>query len=217
MIARHIHHALAQVHELQQKVLEKQRFKGYSGRARAMGGTVALLAAVLMGSDFYPQTNISHFLGWGAVFAVAIFLNYGALVYWFFFDSSVKRDLRRLRPILDLFPPLFVGGILTVVFAYHRQFEYLIGIWMCLFGLANLATRHVVPPRICLLGILYIASGTVYLFLPNMQFINPWPMGIAFFVGEWLGGFILHFDGRSGAPLEDFFKIKKEESNDDEE
>ena len=31
MVANHIHHALDQVRELQQKILDKQRFKGYSG------------------------------------------------------------------------------------------------------------------------------------------------------------------------------------------
>lgn len=32
MIANHIYHALEQVRDLQQKILEGQRFKGYSGR-----------------------------------------------------------------------------------------------------------------------------------------------------------------------------------------
>ncbi len=48
MIANHIHHALAQVRELQQKILEGQRFKGYSGRARAICGVAALAAAAFM-------------------------------------------------------------------------------------------------------------------------------------------------------------------------
>ena len=56
MIVNHIHQALAQVQELQQKVLEKQRFKGYSGRARAISGTLALLAAPIMASAYFPKT-----------------------------------------------------------------------------------------------------------------------------------------------------------------
>lgn len=43
MIANHIHDALAQVRELQKNILDKQRFKGYSGRARAIAGSVALV------------------------------------------------------------------------------------------------------------------------------------------------------------------------------
>ncbi len=196
MIARHIHHALAQVQELQQKVLEKQRFKGYSGRARAVGGTVALLATILMTGTSYPKTTLAHVIGWGAVFVIAIFLNYGALTYWFLFDPTVKRDLRRLKPVLDIIPPILVGGILTLAILLHGHHEYLFGIWMCLFGLANLASRHVLPKSICFLGIFYMVCGSVYLLLPNLSFLNPWPMGIIFFVGEWIGGLILHFDDK---------------------
>ena len=36
--------------------------------------------------------------------------------------------------------------------------------------------------------------GTVYLLFSDVSFLNPWPMGVVFFIGEWLGGIILHFD-----------------------
>ena len=194
MIARHIHHALAQVQELQQKVLEKQRFKGYSGRARAMGGTAAFLGAMIMASNYYPQTTIAHTIGWGIVFATAIFLNYGALTYWFLFDPAVKRDLRRLKPTIDILPSLFVGAVFTLAMLLYGQHQYLFGIWMCLFGIANFASRHVLPKTICWLGLFYIFCGTGCLLLPRFTFLNPWPMGIVFFIGEWIGGFILHYD-----------------------
>jgi hypothetical protein len=195
MIARHIHHALAQVQELQQKVLEKQRFKGYSGRARAIGGTFAFLGAWIMSTASYPKTTSAHVFGWGVVFTLTILLNYGALIFWFLFDPSVKRDIRKLKPMTDILPPLFVGGILTLAILIRGDHHYLFGMWMCLFGLANLASRHVLPKSICILGLIYIGAGTFCLLLPNISFLNPWPMGITFFVGEWLGGLILHFDG----------------------
>jgi len=208
MIANHIHHALAQVHELQQKVLEKQRFKGYSGRARALSGTLALGAAAFMASSRFPRTLVAHAIGWGMVFALAILLNFGALIYWFLFDPQVKRDIRRLRPTLDVFPPLVVGGVLTLALMRHGQHQYLAGIWMCLFGLANLASRHVLPKRISQVGWFYILCGAIYLLTPNASFLNPWPMGIVFFVGEWVGGIILHFDGATHVSLSHFLNIK---------
>lgn len=214
MIANHIHHALAQVRELRQKVLEKQRFKGYSGRARAMGGTIALMATVILASRHFPQTPKAHFTAWGVVFVLAVFLNYGALVYWFLFDPTVKRDLRRLKPVLEAVPPLFTGGVFTLLFGLNKQYEYLPGTWMALFGLANLATRHVLPRTISLVGLYYLACGTACLLMPGMRFTNPWPMGIVFFIGEWMGGVILHYDG---LPL--FltrFLQPKEASHDDE-
>lgn len=196
MIANHIHHALDQVRELQQKILENQRFKGYSGRARAICGTAAIVAAIVMSSQFYPQTAAAHALGWGMVALFGVLLNFGALVHWFLFDPRVKRDIRKLKPTLDALPAILTGGVLTWVMLNTGQHQYLFGIWMSLFGLANLASRHVLPRRIWMVGCYYLIAGAVYLMLNDVSFLNPWPMAIVFFIGEWAGGVILHFGDR---------------------
>ncbi len=72
MIASHIHHALAQVRELKIRVLNAQQFQGYSGRCRAAGGTVALVAPLVMGLRAYPATPTAHLFGWTVVFLCAI-------------------------------------------------------------------------------------------------------------------------------------------------
>ncbi len=206
MIARHIHHALAQVQELQHQLLEKQRFKGYSGRARAATGCLALLAAIVMSADSFPQKASWHAVGWGIVFLLGAAINFGALIYWFFTDpddisrgKTAGRDVRRLKPLIDAFGPLFVGAVLTFVFLYEGQHRLLPGMWMCLFGLANLASRHVLPRAIFLVGLFYIICGTACLLCPDISFTDPWPTGIVFFVGEWAGGWILHYDNVTNA------------------
>jgi hypothetical protein len=214
MIANHIHHALAQVRELRHKIIEKQRFKGYSGRARALGGTVALMAAIIMASDWFPTRNLYHVIGWGMVFAIAVGLNYGALVYWFLFDPSVERDIRKLRPVLDIMPPILFGGVLTLAFLVHGEHRLLFGMWMGLFGLANLASYHVLPREIIVVGLFYFTAGTICLLKPGLQFNNPWPMGTVFFFGEWLGGVILHFDGLPPS-LSTLLGIHLEETHED--
>ena len=205
MLVGHIRYALVQVQELQQKILEKQRFKGYSGRARAIAGTIAFLAAAILASPYYPRTVVAHILGWGIVFMLALILNFGAMLYWFLFDPAAKRDFRRLKPIIDAFPPLFVGAVLTYTMIRHGSHQYLFGIWMCLFGLTNLAMRHVLPRRIWLLGLSYILCGAICLVIP-VSFLNPWPMGITFLIGEWAAGFILHFDDMASASFKSFLK-----------
>jgi hypothetical protein len=209
MIANHIHHALAQVHELQQKILEKQRFKGYSGRARAITGTLALFAAFAMSSRYYPQTVAAHAAGWTAVFGCSVLINFGAVFYWFLFDPAAHREVRRLKPVLDVLPALLTGGLLTLVFMKEGLFGYLFGLWMALFGLANLSTRHVLPRTIAFVGIYYLLLGAFCLFFP-VSFLNPWPMGIVFFIGEWSGGVILHYDETESAAWNTVPGIKKE-------
>lgn len=205
MIA-HIHQALAQVQELRQRVLEKQRFKGYSGRARAASGTIALAAAAVMAAPRFPEKPGWHMIGWGTVFLAGVALNYGAMIYWFFFDPEIKRDLRRLKPVLDALPPLFVGSVLTAVFLVHDQHRFLFGTWMCLFGLANLASYHVLPRAIAFIGLYYVIAGTACLLSPRLSFTDPWPMGVIFFVGEWAGGLILHFDQATNASVDDLVR-----------
>jgi len=201
----HIHHALAQVQQLKRQVLEKQRFKGYSGRARAISGTLALLAAAVVSWPHYPQTVAAQLIGWGTLFTVCLLLNYGALLYWFVSDPAVNRNLRRLKPTLDALPPLFVGGLLTWLLIRHGLHHQLFGLWMCLYGLANVASRHVLPRLIGLLGAFYIACGTACLLAPGISLFNPWIMGLVFFCGEWTGGIIFHYDRVSNLSMADLF------------
>ncbi|HSE41483.1 MAG TPA: hypothetical protein VLH08_12045 [Acidobacteriota bacterium] len=200
-----VQQALAEVRDLQKKILEKQRFKGYSGRARAISGTLALITAGVMSLPFYPQTIPAHLLGWTTLFIASIALNFGAIFYWFLLDT--KRDLKRLRPLLDVLMPLIVGAILTLTFIMHGQYSYLFGTWMCLFGLANFATRHTVPRSIWIPSLFYVACGTILLVQRDLSFLNPWPMGIVFFIGEWAGGIILHFDGTEETSFREFLNF----------
>ena len=189
-----IQEALDQVRQLQQTIMERIRFHGFSGPTRAISGTVALAMAVLMSSPGYPQTARAHLVGWAIVLAIALALNGGALLYWFMHDTHTRHHPGRLRPVLDVIPPLFVGGVLTVALLLRQQLDLLFGIWMLMFGLTNLVSRHVLPRAINGVGLFYIVAGTAWLLTPGLRFMQPWTMGIVFFAGEWAGGLILYMD-----------------------
>jgi len=180
---------------LQQAVLERQKFRGYSGRARMISGGVALVTATVMSLPFYPDRPLAHIMGWAGVFVVAMILNLVAVASWFLRDPTFGRDIRVLRPIIDVVPPILVGGLLTAAMLLNGHFEYLFGIWMCLFGLTNTASRMVLPKWILGVGVFYMIAGAICLLAPAIEFTNPWPMGVVFFAGEWVGGMILHYDG----------------------
>ena len=201
MIDIHIHNALAQVRELKMRVLNAQRFTGYSGRFRALGGTIALFAPFVMSADWYPRTITAHLAGWGFVLLCAVLSNYSALLYWFLFHPEPERDIRRLMPAIDTLPPLMVGGILTGVLILNKQYDLLFGTWMCLFGLANLSSRRVLPKALWPLGLFYITCGFICFLVPWIKITNPWPMGIIFGFGEWVGGFIFYKNRISNATV----------------
>lgn len=191
MIANHIHDALSQVRKLQEFILEKRLFKGYSGKARIVSGLVALFGAVALASDAVPAEPTVHLVGWGVVLCIGVVLNYACLLYWFFFNPEVRRNPIMLKPALDAIPGLAVGAVFTLVFALSGQFDMLFGMWMCLYGLAQVAYRQSLPPGMYAVGLGYIACGACCLLSGSVSFTNPWPMGIVFFVGELASGTIL--------------------------
>jgi hypothetical protein len=189
-----LHEALESVRRIQQSVLERQKFRGYSGRARAASGTLALGAAAVMSRAAFPKTPEAFLWAWGLVFAAAVVMNGAALAYWFLRDPRVNREPGRLRPVLEVVPPLAAGGVLTLALLLHGQRDALYGTWMVMFGLANVASRHVLPRPMALVGLFYLVAGSAVLLAPGTSFMLPWPMGTVFFAGEWAGGMILHFD-----------------------
>ncbi len=192
MIAAHIHQALGQVRELKLRVLDAGRFTGYSGRCRALGGILALGGALLMSAPWYPATAVAHLRGWALVLLGAVLANYSAVLVWFLFHSEARRDIRRLMSTVHALPSLVVGGILTGALVSRGEFDLLFGTWMCLYGLTNLSARHTLPRALWPLGCFYVVCGAFCLLAPWIIFINPWPMGLVFGVGEWVGGFIFH-------------------------
>jgi hypothetical protein len=184
--------ALDQVRTLKHLVTEKQLFYGYSGIARMASGTLGLAAAALMSSSFYPQYPYAHLAGWGIVFGLTALLNYGAVFGWFL----SHRNAQLVKPAFDALPHLFICGILTMALMLQEQHNLLFGVWMSLYGLIHLSCHHVLPKNTVLVGMLYLACGTLGL-LNGIDFLNPWPMGVIFFAGEWAGGIIYHFHKRS--------------------
>lgn len=191
MIANHIHDALAQVRKLQEVILEKRQFKGYSGTARIFAGSIALAGAAVLASDLVPDNGPAQLKGWGAILFISLVANYGALVYWFLFDASVRRNAAKLKPAIDAIPALAVGAALTLSAVLRGEYETLFGTWMLLYGLAQVAYRKSLPIGIFVVGLCYILAGVLCLMVVPGFSSNPWPMGIVFFIGELAGGSIL--------------------------
>jgi protein-S-isoprenylcysteine O-methyltransferase Ste14 len=193
-VIEHVHQALAQVRTMHRYVVEKQRFKGYSGRARALSGVVALGASYCLarhpgrGSDLSMAT-------WFVVAGLGAAINYGAVLYWYLSEPAGDKQALRLKPVIEVLPGLAAGAVLTAAFWRDGAFDYMVPVWMLLFGLANLASRHVLPREIAWVGLFYMTAGAVLLyFQPRTGLSNPWPMGIVFFCGECMGGLVIFFD-----------------------
>lgn len=189
-----IRQAIREVRTLKQTILEKQRFRGYSGRARALGGFVALAAGLLL--QLTPWGTAYHriFAVWGLVFLIAASLNYGSLVYWLLRGREPFLS-QRVPQLIETFCIWFVTGTLTFVLWRQAQADLLYGLWMLLFGLAQVFNRTHLPKGIGGLGAYYMVCGALCLWFSPGLFALPLVMGTVFFFGEFCGGLIFHLEG----------------------
>jgi hypothetical protein len=201
MVANHIHDALEQIRTLQQFVIERNLFKGYSGTARIVSGMVALTGALAMTLPGFPADPWYHLGGWFMILCVGVAANYGALLYWFLFNRNVRRNPLMLKPALDAIPALTLGAVFTLVLVVREHFSLLFGTWMALYGLAQVAYRTSLPRGIYEIGLFYIVCGSACLLHPTIRFTAPLPMGLVFFAGETAGGIILIRDHHRTAQL----------------
>src|ERR1035437_5082737 len=130
MIANHIHDALGQVDRMRDLILERRRFRGYSGTARMLGGMVALVATLVLDRVEALHTPLLQLGGWAVVLAAAIILNYGRLAFWFFRRRGTERPLADLRPALEVAPALAIGAFLSFALVLRGQYDLLFGVWM---------------------------------------------------------------------------------------
>lgn len=204
MTAAQVQDALSQVREMRNRMIERKRFRGYSGIARAAGGMLALGTAAVISMPFYPHNKVAHADAWGTLALLAFILNLSALLRWFYTDPEVSRDARRLIPVFYTLPPFLVTSVLTVMMLLNGDYEYLVCLWMCGYGLVNLSQNPVLPPGIRVVGLYYVACGVACIMVFRFPFMNPWPMGVVFFIGELWGGAIFYAN-RTGRTLTELF------------
>jgi hypothetical protein len=199
MIASHIHDALGQIDRMRDLILERRRFRGFSGTARMLGGALALAAALVLDrADLLTPGR--QLAGWAVVLAAALLLNFGGLALWFLRRRRFSdHPLADLRPALDVTPALAVGAALSLALVLRGQHDLLFGTWMSLYGLAHMGYRHSLPGGIIAVGLFYQVAGVACLLIPDLSFLNPWPMGLVFFAGETIAGWLLR-SGPAGEP-----------------
>ena len=196
MVANHIHDALAQVRRMQEIILERRSFRGYSGTARMAGATATLAGALIMSSARFPKSDLWHLAGWAVVLGAALVLNYGALGFWFLFNPRVKRSAAMLVPAVDALPALAMGALMSVGLVLKGHYDLLFGTWMILYGLGHVSYRQSLPPANYAVGAFYMVCGVACFIWPGIEFTNPFPMGLVFFTGELAGGYVLYRNNR---------------------
>ena len=186
--------ALSRVRDMQVLVLDRQRFRGFSGVARMSGGVAALAVALVLRSAVPAEPRL-HLMGWGALLAFGLAVNFAGLAVWFRRGGDgVRRP--ELWSVFEVFPVLAAGAALSFALVRAGQLDLLFGVWMALYGAAHMPYRRSLPFGVYCGGLAYIAAGVCCLVWPGVSFADPRPMGLAFGAGELWGGWALLRDSR---------------------
>jgi hypothetical protein len=195
MTANNVHDALAQIKQLQGFILGKKNFSGYLWQTKIAGGAVVLLGVLIINSPCCPETVTAHLSVWAVIILAAMLINYGGLFYWFFYDKDSRRQWKRLLPAVDMLPEIVVGAVFTAIIIKNQQYDMLMGVWLCLYGLVHVSYRQALPKGSYIVGLFYIICGAFFLF-QHVQFTNPLPAGIIIFAGETMCGISLYKNRR---------------------
>ena len=153
-------------------------FTGVSGTGYMLAGLSALLATWLA---MQQETAFSWFLVWMGELLVGGTLAIGFTI------SKAHRQGESLwsttgRKVLYAFiPPMIVGAVLTIFFLQINFIELLPGIWLCVYGAAVMTAGAYSVAVIPLMGGLFLALGTVVLF------VNASGPQVLYFGNMWLG------------------------------
>ena len=111
MNEQEVNEALAHVREIQTLVLDHQRFTGFSGVARMLGGVAALIIAWVL-QTAVPPTIHNHLMGWGVLLLIGVVANFAGLACWVL-NRHRRLDSADWWAVLEVFPALIVGGALV--------------------------------------------------------------------------------------------------------
>jgi len=126
-------------------------------------GVTALGAAAIASRQASPWSWLAT---WGVEAAIAL-----AIATWSTYSKLRASNMTLLtgpgrRFIYSLAPPLFVGALLTLVFARMELFSVIPGIWLLLYGTGVLTGGAISIRLIPLMGLCFIVLGAVALFSP---------------------------------------------------
>ena len=179
---------LQAIQDIKTMMERSTRFSSISGKAGIVVGMLAVI--VFAGIKWYDVTSVSSlFVVMVGTLMVALFIGLylsiakankeGAAI----FDTTAKRFL------VQFFIPLFVGGMLCLIFACQNQIEYIPAMMLIFYGFALVHASKFSLDTIKNLGYLEIIAGLIATAFTQY---GMWCWVIGFGVLHIIYGFIIY-------------------------
>ena len=154
-------------------------YKNISSASAIAAGLVTLAGCAVRAAGILPfDDKWSFFTVWGSVFAVAV----AAIVGFTAAEANRNGEplwSRSARTVVFSILPAFLAAVVLSHVLFQRDLRDLLpGTWMLLYGCGALAMSFFTPLSIRILGIAFMAAGTIALcFLPGHDVLA---MGVSF-------------------------------------
>jgi hypothetical protein len=199
--------ALADLEEVRSRLIAVQRFRGWSGGAAVMSGTVAMAIGAYQFFELpYPVSAVDasrYVTMWIACLIFALAINYGAIVLWLARNWTL-RARRELRTVgMTIAPAIATGGVLTAALLSRHLDGMLPGVWCVCYAVGLIASRAMVPRGVLAVAGLFGAAGAALLFAQGDSALRWWVMPATFGIGQLLiGALVLRDDLRQNMESE---------------
>ena len=156
-------HAIEDLRFIRETMANAASFTAVPGWGGVMMGATALLAAPVA----WRQTSAETWLATWFIAALCAFSLGGLAILWKARKTGTPLLARPGRKFaLSLFPPIFAGAILTLVFYQAGLVSLLPGVWLLLYG-AGVVTGGTFSVKIVpVMGLCFMLSGVLALFSP---------------------------------------------------
>jgi hypothetical protein len=198
--------AIADLAEVRGRLANVQRFDGYSGWAAIASGAVAIFAGFVQYSIVpFPVTpkDVTSYLNlWLSCLAIALALNYGAILAWRARNRGDQAGAQVRTVGMSILPALAAGGVITIALVMRGIFDLLPGMWCATYALGLFASRALIPRSVIFAAVAFGAFGTVLLLDRHIGPLSWWTMPLAFGCGQIaIGAMVLARAQPSGAEI----------------
>ena len=177
---------------IREKMDHASRFTGVPGRGGVLMGVIAIAAALIAWRQPSPER-------WLVVWLVAAII--ATLIGGWSMDRKARAAGSTMlagksrRFLLGLLPPMGAGAVLTAVFYANGQYQAIPGVWLLMYGTAEVTGGAFSIRLIPIMGICFMLLGTVAFFVP-LEWGN-WLLALGFgglqvvfgaAIGRWHGG-----------------------------
>ncbi len=190
--------ALTQISEIRRQVARTELFRGYRALPVAFSGLLALATAGFQACWLpNPAANIGAYLFlWCGAACISMLATGIEMALHCHYSASPLDRTKTWLAVGQFMPSIVAGALLTcVLFKYAADSLWMLpGLWAMFFSLGIFASRRLLPPAVFLVGVFYMAAGTISLVLTQGQAaLAPWVMGMPFGVGQLATAAILYW------------------------